>query len=104
MSFTDQKPRMATEAECNACWGGFNKGLHFRCYLCGHKFQVGDQWRWVYSNGKCFVDPATYKKWGLGNLIVCGKCDGTNDEVLDKWVKANIEARVRFWWLINETI
>lgn len=63
MSFTDQKPRIATEDECKANWGGVKNGKKFRCYLCAHKFVVGDVWRWVYGDS-------------VGNFMVCEKCDG----------------------------
>ena len=88
MSFTDGKPRVATEEEVDASWGGMKHGKRFRCYLCGYKFQVGDTWRWVYANGH---SPA------YGNFMVCDKCDGL--DVLDKWNKANEEARQKFWWI-----
>lgn len=73
MSFTDQKQRIATEKECNNWGGNTESAKRFRCYLCGHKFIVGDKWRWIYSASK-----------GLYNFIVCEKCDGP--DVLDRWV------------------
>lgn len=87
MSFTDQKPRIATEQELKSDWG-YGPGKNFRCKLCGHNFRAGEQWRWVYGG------PVH-----LQNLMVCKECDGTNEEVLNKWVRANEEARNRFWWL-----
>ena len=47
MSFTDQKPRVATEKHCKTKWSGDQ--ANFRCYMCGHKFEVGDIWRFVYA-------------------------------------------------------
>jgi len=82
MTFTDQKPRLATKQLCET-WGGNDKGKRFRCYLCGHKFVPGDIWRWVYS-GK------------YTNFLVCKMCDG--DNVLDRWEVANDELKRRFWW------
>lgn len=70
MSFTDQKPRVATEKEIHARWGGGDYGVDFYCYLCGHVFQVGDAWRWVYC-------------MDVGNLIVCQPCD--TKDILEKW-------------------
>ena len=87
MSFTDQQFRTATEEHVKARWGGVPDGKRFRCYLCGHKFQVGDEWRWVM--GRKF-----------GNLMVCRDCDG--DDVLDRWHKANEELKTRFWWHYEE--
>ena len=86
MSFTDQKVRVATEKHVTAKWGGAPNGERFRCYLCGHKFTVGDEWRWVFT-----------KKYG--NLMVCKKCDGS--DVLDRWYAANEELETRFWWALD---
>jgi hypothetical protein len=83
MSFTDQKPRIATEDDLIAPWSGGKPGEYFRCYLCGHQFVVGDQWRWVYSQS--FL-----------SFFTCKSCDG--DDVKERWVKLNEEARTRFWW------
>jgi len=88
MSFTDSKFRIATEEQVNAELGGFVRGARFRCYLCGHKFVVGDYWRWVH---------ATHK--GLTNFLVCQSCDC--DDVLEKWIKANEELEKRFWWILE---
>jgi len=76
MSFTDQKPRVATAEDIKAPWSGVKNGKRFYCMLCGYHFQVGDIWRWV-SGGKKH----------LLNLMVCEKCDG--DDVLERWEK---------WW------
>lgn len=89
MSFTDQKPRIATVEEVNARWGGSAPGKRFRCYLCGHKFQVGDTWRWVYCGGL-----------GVCNLKVCISCD--SPDVKEKWIAHNKEAKQKFWWFIEE--
>jgi hypothetical protein len=84
MSFTDQKPRVATEEQVKARWGGEPNGKNFRCYLCGHKFVVGDVWRWVCSNSVA------------GNLLVCAKCDGPN--LVEKWTKLYAEfMQDKFW-------
>lgn len=79
MSFTDQRSQVVTDKDVKP-------GERFRCHLCGHKFAVGDVWRWVYSCGHA-----------LPNFITCFACDGP--DVLNKWVAANEEARRRFWWL-----
>jgi len=74
MSFTDQKPRIATKDDLIAPWSGYKDGSHFYCNLCGRSFIEGDTWRWVYAG-----------KIGLVNFKVCSNCDG--DDVLDKWKK-----------------
>lgn len=87
MSFTDQKPRIATEKDCKAKWGGYKNGDRFRCYLCGHKFKPGDTWRWVYSQKYM-------------NFLVCDSCDG--DDVQERWIAANKELREKFWWFVQD--
>jgi hypothetical protein len=88
MSFIDGKPRIATKEDCSASWGFIKNGERFRCYLCGHKFIVGDYWRFV------FMNDGTHP--GCGNFLVCEKCDG--EDVKERFVKANEELRNRFWW------
>ena len=86
MSFTGQKPRKATQKECDAHWNG--REGNFRCYLCGYTFKLGDVWRWVYGS-----------RAKVMNCMVCEACDG--DDVLDRWVAANKELAQRFWWAIR---
>lgn len=71
MSFTDQKPRATTQEHIDAKWGG-RKNSHW-CDMCGHRFAIGEIWRWVYANNK---------ESGVrsGNFVVCESCDG--DDVL----------------------
>jgi hypothetical protein len=86
VSFTDQKPRVATAEECSDRWGGEGMGKRFRCYLCGHRFKPGDMWRWVYSTHQCAM-----------NFLTCARCDGS--DVLARWLAQVEEAESRFWWL-----
>jgi len=90
-SFTDQKQRIATEHECHVRYGGVPSGKRFKCYLCAHKFVVGDKWRWVYSLRR-----------GCCSLLVCEACDGTNEEVLDKWEALNKEYRSDKFWALRD--
>lgn len=99
MNFTDQKPRVATEEDCKLPWGGPPAGKRFRCYLCGHKFKVGDVWRWVYALGATFEN-SNGKKHGVVSPIVCESCDG--EDVLDRWVAMNKEALEKYWWFCAE--
>jgi hypothetical protein len=89
--FTDQKPQIATEEDLKRRWSARKPGEAFRCYLCGHRFQVGDTWRWVYANGT----PGSR----FGNFLVCPSCDGP--DVLERWVKHGQEAKNKYWWLIE---
>jgi len=70
MGITDQKPHIATLEDTISNWACGRNGKYFRCYLCGHKFQVGDQYRFVFGKTRC-------------NLLVCEKCD--TGDVLAKW-------------------
>lgn len=76
MSFTDQKPRVATEDDIKESWSGVKAGKRFYCRLCGYRFQVGDVWRWVHAGNIHRL-----------NLLVCEKCDG--EDVLERWER---------WW------
>ena len=78
MSFTDQKSRVATAKDLVAPWSGHKDGSHFYCSLCGHSFEEGEQWRWVYAG-----------RVSLPNIMVCKACDG--DNVLERWKTLNEE-------------
>jgi hypothetical protein len=68
--FTSGERMIATHHDCFvAPWGGI-KGKFF-CDICGHKFQVGDGYRWVYAS-----------KGGLCNFFTCDMCDKGNDELI----------------------
>lgn len=82
MGWIDQKPQVATEDDVHGNWGGGADGKYFRCYLCGHRFAIGDYWRWIYTP--------------IGNLTVCAECDGP--DVIEKWRRMHEEAHERFWW------
>jgi len=87
MSFTDQKPRIATAEDTKAPWGGKKNGEWFRCYLCGHRFVEGDYWRWVY--GKETI-----------NFNVCKSCDG--DDVRERFKEHVDKCKKIFWWWRKE--
>ena len=80
MSFTDQKPWIATEKNCKASWSGYPDGKAFRCKLCGYKFKPGDTVRWQYTNDI----PDAH-----GNALVCTKCDRTKEEIVQKIIELN---------------
>jgi hypothetical protein len=89
MSFTDQKPWIATEKDCALNWGGGGKGARFRCGLCGYKFKPGDTVRWQFTNN--------IPHYG-GNPLVCSTCDGP--DIIDKW-KAHCDSfklfKEKYW-------
>lgn len=84
--FTDQQRHVATAATIRMPWNGGKNGKYFRCKLCGHKFDEGDGYRWVYSRR-------------FSNLMVCDSCDGP--DVLERWIAANEELERRFWWALE---
>lgn len=93
MSFTDQKQQPATAEHLTCPWGGRRDGSRFRCYLCGHRFKVGDLWRWVMDNdGK--------SRGGCGNFMVCASCDGS--DVRERWWAHCSVGLERYWWLRQE--
>ncbi len=77
MSFTDQKPFIATEENIHSPWNGYRDGRNFRCGFCGKKFKVGDIVRWVYTNDSNIKGVA-------GNPFVCSECDAPHSELIKK--------------------
>jgi formate-dependent nitrite reductase cytochrome c552 subunit len=93
MSFTDGKPRIVTPEDLSLRWGCAKPGQRFRCTMCGHRFEVGDVWRFVYTNG---LKDGRYG----GNPIVCEPCDGP--DVIERWKKLCDEAYSdKFWWFLD---
>jgi hypothetical protein len=86
MAFTDQKPRVVSEEELKANWNGRGRAA-FRCYVCGHRFELGDGWRWQYVEGD-------------RNLMVCSACDGP--DLLERWAARMAWLRQSAWWLFDE--
>jgi hypothetical protein len=62
-----------------------SRGIEFRCKLCGHKFALGDEWRFVFGP----------------NIIICRACDGTTEDVARRWNELWDEAHTRFWFLYD---
>ncbi len=78
--------QIATQEHLDMQWGVRPKGKGFRCYLCGHKFKLGDKWRFDIPKGRARCP----------NFFVCTDCDG--DDVIDRFeahVKNLYEA---YWW------
>lgn len=83
------QPMVVTEEHLKARWGGGRPGERFRCYLCGHRFEVGDRWRWQFTSGRTM------------NFMVCGPCDGP--DVVERWEAFNDELDAlceRAWWFV----
>jgi len=88
------KPQIATEKHCNALWSGSKK--NFRCYVCGHKFKVGDTWRFVPVYEQ---KPLKYR--GIPNFLVCQSCDG-EDEEITKALYERVQEAKKLWWLFRD--
>ncbi len=97
MSFTDQIRRTATAEDCRMRWRGEKGGVAFMCYLCGHKFQQGDGFRFVFSGGANFELDG--KKSGVTNFLTCDKCD--TPKVIDDWVARNEEFYSPKYWALR---
>ena len=98
MSFTDQKRRVASEAEISRSWAMEKNGTRFRCYLCGHQFAPGDGWRWVYTGGKNFTTKDG-KAFSVMNFLTCDSCDGP--DVIDRWGALNGEFHSSKFWALR---
>jgi len=69
--------RPATEQECKARWSCAKPGENFRCGFCGHKFQIGDLWRGLYTNDMAHAG---------GNPLVCECCNADNESLRKDWL------------------
>lgn len=76
--------QIATEETCSLPWNCGEKGIYFRCHLCGHKFIPGDQWRFIFGKNKCM------------NILVCKDCDGSDEDLRDKF--SEITKKYRWIW------
>lgn len=85
---------IATKEDLGRPWSG-NKE-NFRCGICGHRFNVGDGYRMIFTNN--------LPSYG-GNPICCDSCASNNP--LQKW-KENIDEfnriikEPRFWRMVRE--
>jgi len=88
MTFTNEKPVVATKEYCITRWMG-GEG-NFRCGICGYKFKENDVFRWIYTN-----DLPGYN----GNPLVCEKCDGP--DVIERWKKLVDEFNSSKYWYLR---
>lgn len=93
MSFMDQKPFTVTP-EWTECFRRRRDG-GLRCAWCGHRFEVGDTARLVYTNGggeEC--------RGISGNPFICQSCDGPRDVVLARLRQMRAESE-KYWWFLG---
>jgi len=97
--FTNGQPWTASDEDCSLRWSGGKNGKYFRCGFCGHKFKPGDTVRWQYMNdtGQCG-----------GNIFVCSSCDGSPEELKEKWKDQHVEfekwRKGRMWYFFRNTL
>lgn len=83
---------LITEKEFNAPWLG-NPRKYFRCGFCGHYFQIGETYRWQYTNS---MEPKY-----CGNPLVCSKCDQGDEKNKEIWKeKCDLFYSDTFWYLV----
>jgi len=92
--FTKGEPFQVIKEDLSCAWSGGKNGIYFRCGLCGYKFQEGDIARWQFTNDVTGAG---------GNLFVCQKCDGTKDEVVERFIALKNEFKSeKFWYFRRE--
>jgi hypothetical protein len=85
-----------TAAHLKLPWSGKRDGTNFRCFLCGHSFQVGDEFRLL-------LTPED------GSLLTCDR-HGDEKQIAQAWAALRAdwkrESQGRFWkfvqWAYNE--
>lgn len=80
---------LATENSWKARWHHQDSGWGFRCQLCGHRFQVGEE----------YIFLITTNEFGLPNPMICSSCD--TPEAPRKYLELQIELYDRFWWAVD---
>lgn len=97
ISWKDQKPFVVTQRHLDANWNGRHDGSMFRCYLCGHFFELGDVARWLHTNDRTDSLP--------GNPFICGPCDPQDDMKLHQILHERyVIAETHFWWMSSEPL
>ena len=81
-----------TEEHLRLPWSGSPK--NFRCYICGHKLEIGDQF------GFCVTSAPG------GNYMFCGECHGEDGSELVAKRQASIrewkEVKEKYWWFVKQ--
>jgi len=89
MTWTDGKPFVATPEHLAMRWNCQGAGEAFRCALCGHKFVVGDQVRWQFTNDT---------QGAGGNPFVCQTCDTGREAIIAEILRRRAELKTGKWW------
>lgn len=87
----------ATDKAVKASWSGGKNGVYFRCYFCGHRFAVGDEYRAIFTNMQSLRDRGIPG----GNPLTCRSCNpsGELEEMYEKWRQMHaVLDEPRFWW------
>jgi len=87
--FTDQRSRIVTQRTLKI----HDNESNFRCGFCGYKFQLGDYWRWQYTNDT---------QGASGNPYVCAKCDKGPTANKRAWAQRWKEYNSPRWWWFRQ--
>ena len=89
---------VATERTCSAPWSGVQGGVLFYCAFCGYKFNVGDEYRAIYTNDLPNAG---------GNPLTCRSCftaSGGEAGLRSEWSALCNEFDTRFKWFKDRFI
>jgi len=96
MSWTRGEPSTVTADHLESPWACGKPGEYFRCYLCGYRFELGDYFRFVFTNDM---------RDAGGNPLVCKNCDEGNEAVRAEWKRMNDDVREmkkgKYWALLR---
>lgn len=92
VTFTDGKPHIVTAEYLKACWSGVPNAFLFRCKICGHVFQEGDTFRFIFGS---------HKRKNVGNVLVCSECDSSDESVYEQFIAMHEMLITRFWWMVE---
>jgi hypothetical protein len=74
-------------------WSGGRNGKYFRCYFCGKKFVVGDEFRMIFTNNLDGIPG--------GNPLTCRPCFDEHEGaegLAQLWKHRWVEVKEKFWW------
>ena len=87
-------PVTVTQELLKLPWAG--NQANFRCYFCGHKFELGERFRWIFTND---LPKAS------GNPLACESCGTDREQLRQKWAAMHEEFKAlkqRFWFFVKQ--
>lgn len=88
------EPVVVTQELLELPWAGNKR--NFRCHFCGSPFELGERFRWIFTND--------IPKAG-GNPLACEACGTDREALRQKWVAMHEEFKAikqRFWAFIQQ--